>query len=129
MVTGGDGDLLHIETEERPEGMVAHVSGEVDLANVVRLKQAIQPALRNCRNVILDLSHLRYMDSTGLYVLADAHKASQHHNCQLVVVGASPTITKIMRIFGLDGQAPLVSSLDEAIDTLRSGSSGTAPNG
>lgn len=128
MVTGRDGDLLHIETEERPEGTVARVSGEVDLANVDHLKQAIQPVLRNGRNVILDLSHLRYIDSTGLYVLAYAHKALQQHNCQLVVVGASPTITKILRIFGLDGLAPRVSSLDEAMNLLRTRSSGTAAN-
>jgi hypothetical protein len=54
---GGEGDQLHIDTGEVTEAMVAHVSGEVDLG---RLKAALEPALSNCRNMILDVRDLRY---------------------------------------------------------------------
>lgn len=118
-LTGGGDDLLQIETEERPEGLVARVSGEVDLANVDRLRDAIQPAVSNCRNVILDLSNLKYIDSTGLYVLTGAQQGLQQHNCRLVVVGAPLTIAKVMRLFGFDKLATLVSSVDEAMELLR----------
>lgn len=109
-LAGGESGLLHIETEERPEGLVAHVAGEVDLANVIDFKDAIQPAVSTGRNVILDVSQLRYLDSTGLYVIADAHKALQQHNRQLVVAGAARTIAKVMGIFGFDRLVPLLST-------------------
>jgi anti-anti-sigma factor len=128
-LAGGDGDLLHIETEERAEGMVAHVSGEVDLANVDRFKGALQPALSPHRNVILDVSNLRYIDSTGFHVLVNTSKELRQHNCQLVVVGASPSIAKVMRILRLDGLVPLVPSFDGAIDLLRIMAPGSAANG
>jgi anti-sigma B factor antagonist len=117
-------DTLHIEIEERPDGMVARVSGEVDLANAIHFKDAIQPALRNCRNVILDMSNLRYIDTTGFHVLIDANKVLQQNNCQLIVVGAPRGIAKVMCILHLDW--PLVTSVDEAIGLIRSKSSVTA---
>lgn len=117
-LAGGDGDFLAIETEERQEGLVVHVSGEVDLANVERFKAAIQPAFSNRRNVILDVGNLRYIDSTGLHVLIDAHQRLQKHDCRLFVAGASPGIAKVMRILHLDRLMPLVSSVDEALDLI-----------
>jgi anti-anti-sigma factor len=121
--TGGDpNDPFSVDTEERPEGMVVHVSGEVDLANTDRLKGAIQPALSNYRNVILDVSHLKYIDSAGLYILLRANTELRRNKCQLVVVGASPVIAKVMLIFGFDGLMPLVSSLEEATNLLRNDS-------
>lgn len=126
---GGDGDPLQIKQEERPEGMVARLFGEVDLANVERLQAALRPALSNCRNIILDISALKYIDSTGLHVLIDTHKVLQQYDCQLIVVGASAGIAKVMRILHLDALMPLVSSVDEAMTLLLPESSEAASNG
>ena len=120
---GEPNDPLSVDTEELPEGIVVHVSGEVDLGNADRLKGAIQPAVSNCLNVILDVSHLTYIDSSGLYVLLGANKELRRNKCQLVVVGADPMIAKVMLIFGFDRVMPLVSSLEEATNLLRNDSS------
>jgi anti-anti-sigma factor len=122
--TGGDpNDLLSVDTEELPEGIVIHVSGEVDLGNADRLKDATQPAVSSWRNVILDVSHLRYIDSAGLYILLRANEELRRNKCQLVIVGASPMIARVMGISGFDALMPLVSSLGEATNLLRNDSS------
>jgi anti-anti-sigma factor len=122
--TGGDpNNLLSVDTEELPEGIVFHVSGEVDLGNADSLKGAIQPAVDNSRNVILDVSHLRYIDSAGLYILLRANEELRRNKCQLVVVGASPVIARVMLISGFDGLMPLVFTLEEATNLLRNDSS------
>jgi anti-anti-sigma factor len=126
---GGGGDPLGIESEERAEGLVVHVSGEVDLANVTYFKDALQPALRNCRNVIINVSNLRYIDSSGLHVLIDTNQVLRQNNCQLVVVGASPSMAKVMQILHLDELIPLVSMIDEATALLRAKSSAAASDG
>ena len=123
------GGSLRFETEERPEGMVAHVSGEVDLANVTQFKASLEPALSNCRNIILDVTNLRYIDSTGLRVLVDTNKVLQQNNCKLVVVGATPGMAKVIRILHLDEMMPLVSTVDEALNLLRPESSAAASDG
>ena len=120
---GGTNDPLSIDTEELPEGIVVHVSGEVDLGNADSLKGAIQPAVDNSRNVILDVSHLRYIDSAGLYILLRANEELRRNKCQLVVVGASPMIARVMLISGFDGLMPLVFTLEEATNLLRNDSS------
>jgi anti-anti-sigma factor len=117
---GGEIDLLDIETQERLEGLVARVSGEVDLANVDRLTRAIRPAVETSRNIVLDVTGLRYIDSTGLHALLDAQRHLQAHGCRLLVAGASPSIGKVMRLFGFDKLIPLTASLESAMELLRS---------
>lgn len=123
---GGEGELLRIETEEQAEAMVIHISGEVDLGNVTRLRAALEPALENCRNLILDMGALRYIDSTGLHALIDANKVLQENNRQLVVAGASRTIAKVMHILDLDRLIPRAPSVAQAIALIRARPSSAA---
>ena len=125
-IAGGDGDPLQIETEEIQGAELVRLAGEVDLGNVGRLKSAMEPALNSGRSLILDVSRLRYVDSTGLHAIIDAHQALQQADCQLVVVGASAGIAKVMRILHLDRLIPMASSVDEAKSLIRTRSSPAA---
>jgi anti-sigma B factor antagonist len=110
--------LLQLEAEAHQHGLLIRVAGEVDLANAQRLREAIEPALHSRRNVILDATHLGYMDLTGFRVLGDASAQLQRSGCRLVLVGVPLTVQKIMRIAGLDKVVPMVASVDEATATL-----------
>ena len=52
---------------------VLHVSGEVDLANAVLLRQAIEALLASAQpRLVFDVRDLTFMDSSGLAVLLRA---------------------------------------------------------
>src|SRR4029079_2854249 len=53
--------------------IVAHVTGEIDIATCERLRDAIEPHLGRGQRVVLDLSSVRFMDSSCLKVLLQAH--------------------------------------------------------
>ena len=63
--------LLKVRTEQHPEGWLVEVSGELDLSNIGTLDTELQ-RLNGDVTVLLDLTHLDFMDSAGIALLARA---------------------------------------------------------
>jgi anti-anti-sigma factor len=63
-------DRLRIETETRDGRAPAlHVAGELDLVTTPALREEIA---RHAAGVVLDLSELEFLDSTGLVLLMES---------------------------------------------------------
>jgi anti-anti-sigma factor len=71
------GDLDLSTTSQGPCAVVT-VDGEIDLDNASDLSEApSRPCRRSVRAVVLDLSGVTFMDSTGLKVLLAVHKTGR----------------------------------------------------
>jgi anti-anti-sigma factor len=70
---GNDGDG-YLATDVRAENgaIVIYVSGEIDLHTCERLRDAIEPHMGPTQMIVLDLSGVRFMDSSALHVLEQA---------------------------------------------------------
>ena len=66
--------------------------------------------------LVVDLSAVGFLDSTGLGVLVKALKRTREHDGTLDLVATDERILKVFRITGLDAVMPLHASLDD-IDT------------
>ncbi len=89
------------------------VSGEIDLSNAHLIKQAIDAALRdNGHHLVVDLTDVRFMDSSGLKVLIAT--AANLPWGSLVVVASRASICRIFAITGTESIIPVVPSLAEA---------------
>ena len=62
----GPGDLLRIE---RDADGTWHLVGEVDLSNADALLACLEPTASGAQTVVLDLTGLTFMDSSGIRVL------------------------------------------------------------
>jgi len=60
------------EVAQTSDATVICVSGEIDISTCERLRDAIEPHLGPKQWVILDLSGVEFMDSSGLHVLEQA---------------------------------------------------------
>ena len=78
------------------------LSGEIDLASAPAVWDALEPALQDATCVIVDLSSVRFIDSTGLSVLVRAHRRLAHNGGTLVVRSPSEMAGRVLRITGLD---------------------------
>jgi anti-sigma B factor antagonist len=120
-VTGAaSGVPLGVETEDRPEGHVIRVAGEIDLGNVAVLRAALEPAVKNSQSVVLDLSRVTYLDSTTLHTIVISDRELSTHHCRLVVVGP-PFLFKLIQITGLQRHLTVVPSMDDATQMLVGG--------
>ena len=110
--------LLTIERDDRDGCIVLTVRGEVDLSTGVRLAEAGNDALRDGtrRPVVLDLSGVDFLSSSGLGILVALHDEGRDLGVPLrVVVDPTRPVIRPIRTMGLDEVLALYDSVDEAV--------------
>lgn len=92
-----------------------HIEGEVDVYTAPQLKQDIvEIAERGVKNLIVNLSKVEYLDSTGLGVLIGGLKRLREAEGNLVLVGPGMRILRIFEITGLDKIFDIYPTEEEA---------------
>jgi len=83
------------------------------------LKEAVASAVaRGARNVLLDLSGVRYIDSTRLGELIAAHVTVTRQGGKLKLVGTPERIVELLQMAGLDGIFERFATAEEAARSL-----------
>ncbi|MEN7551450.1 STAS domain-containing protein [Rapidithrix thailandica] len=67
-------------------------------------------------NLILNLTAVKYIDSSGLSSILVANRLAKDLNGQLILVGISDHVMKLVKISKLDGVLNILPTLEEAID-------------
>ena len=99
--------------EDVPKGSLLHILGEVDLANAEEFQTAILELAQGDGEVVVDLTACTYMDSSGLRVLATAHKAID--NRMRIVIPQDGSVHRIFEITGLAEQFNACENVGEAL--------------
>jgi anti-sigma B factor antagonist len=96
-------------------------AGEIDLASAPRLKSSLVGLLdEGYTRFVLDLSEVRYLDSTGLGVLI-AFSRRLTDNGQIVLAQAPESVLGLLELTGLDAQFETVASVEDALANVRGG--------
>jgi anti-sigma B factor antagonist len=86
------------------------VRGEVDLASAPKLAAAMTELMdRGYTQVAVDLGSVEFIDSSGLGVLVGSLRRLREDGGDLVLRAASPAVTRILELTGLDGLLPVTS--------------------
>jgi anti-sigma B factor antagonist len=95
---------LSVERHTGDELPVVHVSGEVDVHSAPQLREGVAAELDTAtRGVVVDLTHVSFLDSTGLGALVAVRTAAGERGLALPVVCTTERILKLFTITGLDG--------------------------
>ena len=79
------------------------------------LKQAAADAVSGgAKSVVLDMSHVPYIDSTRLGELIAAHVTVSRQGGRLVLAGATSHIANLLKVAGLEGIFESFSSVADA---------------
>ncbi len=111
----GEVELTHltIEQSESNGKCVLTAVGEVDLASAPDLESRLNGCLVN-GPVVVDLSGVSFIDSTGLRVLLAAHSTASEGGHPIGLVVADGPVTKLLSITGVDGHLNIFRSVDSA---------------
>jgi anti-sigma B factor antagonist len=66
-------------------------------------------------SIVVDLSHLAFIDSTGLGALVAARNHADESDATIRLVCASDRVLKLFRITGLDGVFSLFETVPQAV--------------
>jgi len=93
---------LEIRLEEVGPRVTLAVSGEIDLATVGALRDALERALGLSNDVWVDLSDVEFMGSMGLTALVTSHHALNRRRGTLTVVCPRGPVLRALEVSGLD---------------------------
>ncbi|MFI6480898.1 STAS domain-containing protein [Nonomuraea sp. NPDC050663] len=92
---------LTLTIDERADSTVIRVCGEVDATNHARLAAALNEARRLGAPIVMDLSAMTFLDSSGLNVLLRAYNQSAHDGLHLRLAALHPRPHRLLEIAGL----------------------------
>ena len=100
---------FEVTIEERGDRVHAILRGELDISTASRLEEnlerveADEPAL-----LVLDLSRLDFMDSTGLRLLISADGRARKAGRRLVLIKGNEIVQRVLRLTRLDERLEIV---------------------
>jgi anti-anti-sigma factor len=109
------GELDLSTTREGPCAIVS-VGGEIDPDTAGELTEAALTAMREIGpSLVLDLSGVTFMDSTGLKVLLAVKQRAQLAGGRLVLTGATRSVRRVVSITGLDDTFEARDNVEAAV--------------
>lgn len=111
---------MQISKEIRGTVLVVKPAGELDHHTAATLKEQIESELAQgvVRDVVLDLSGLAFMDSSGLGVLLGRYKHLARWQGKMMACGLQPPVEKVFRLSGLERLIPVHQNLAACLRAL-----------
>ena len=103
-----------IETEGRGAAVVLSLTGDLDLSSAEEAERGIDEAMAGRPELlVLDLSGLEFMDSSGLRVVVNAHRHAQEDGRRVAIVKGPQIVQRVFEITRLAERMSFVDSLDD----------------
>ena len=93
---------LDVRRVDHPLGVVLTLAGELDLATVPVLQKRLDQAICGKAALVIDLSRLRFIDSSGLDLLVRAEWQLRDSGAQLVLVRGPRAVHRVFELTSLD---------------------------
>jgi anti-sigma B factor antagonist len=104
---------FEVTIEEQGGTVLVRLAGELDISTATRLEEDLKrleadgPAL-----LVIDLSGLDFMDSTGLRLLIGADSRARQAGRRLVLVQGNEMVQRVLRLTRLDERLDIVPDAD-----------------
>ena len=91
-------ETFSTEVEREGDAIVIHVRGDIDIASCEHLRDAIEPHLGPRQTIVLDLSLVRFADSSMLKVLVQARGRLTKDGGSLVLRNPSEAAHRLLTV-------------------------------
>ena len=103
-----------ISAQEHGDDVIVDVRGEVDLSTAPVLDERLSQ-LTDVHKLVVDLSGVSFLDSSGLGVLVRTSNKLEEHGGVIRLVVNHPQVLKVLEITGLASTLSVFSTLDQAL--------------
>jgi anti-sigma B factor antagonist len=107
---------LEVEVRERDGALVVSPRGDVDLSRSPALRHALMQAQEGRpRRLVVDLSGVDYMDSSGVATLVEAMQIARRNDTRVLLSGMKDRVRSIFEIARLDAVFEIVPTVESAL--------------
>lgn len=89
---------------------VIRLAGELDMSTVPELDQVLEAAVEHGGAVLVDLTELTFMDSTGIHAFLKTARSLQGRGC-LILHGEQERVRRVLDLVGINGDVSGVHRL------------------
>jgi anti-sigma B factor antagonist len=109
------GDTFEISNFRHGDAVVLQPSGDIDLSRSPLMRKRIsEAAAAKPSRVVIDLSKVPYMDSSGVATLVEALQHARRGGWKLVLCDLHPKVRSIFQIAKLESVFTIVADRDAA---------------
>jgi anti-sigma B factor antagonist len=104
-----------VESESGEPYTLVQLVGEADVTNSDAMRDAFDAEVaKEPRTLIIDLSGLRFMDSSALHVVLRANRSMDRLVGVLALAGPREPVAKMLRLTAADQLVPVYPTVDDA---------------
>jgi anti-sigma B factor antagonist len=108
--------LLHLAVEDHDDHVLVRAQGELDLSSAGRVTAAVKEAFAHGRgSVLVDLSGVTFVDSTGLTALVRIHREAEARGTYVAVVAPSRSVRRVLDLLGLGDVLHVHNTVEQAL--------------
>ena len=108
--------LADVQFDQRDQVVVSTVTGEVDLSTPGRYRRGRRGDTEYRLGVVLDLSHVDYLDSAGIHLIYRLRENLRARGQKLMLaIPADSPVQDSLRLAGVTQYLPIAASVDAAL--------------
>lgn len=109
---------MDIQIEEQPPFKVVRLSGDVDLHSSPKAREAILASLKQKSPLLVELSAVTYMDSSGVASLVEGYQTAKKLGLEFGLVAVAPAAMNVLKLARLDKVFPIHASLAVRLSSI-----------
>lgn len=91
-------DDLKLEISKTPEESVVRCTGRIGSATCAQLQTAVRGLMPQTKSVVLDLTNVNHMDSSGLGAIVGLYVSAKRQGCALKLINLNQRLKDLFRI-------------------------------
>lgn len=112
-------DIASVSIEDLGTVTVVRMTGEIDASTGHVVGDPLFSCLGTTRNaVVIDLSKVEFIGSTGLNILVRAYRTAGSRTIELRIVAGTAAVLRTLAVSGLDTYLPMSRCMSDALSSV-----------
>ena len=94
--------LLKIDTQADGDTLEGTLLGEFDMESVAKFRKAVEDDPEPWKRVVIDMSDLAFMDSSGLQELVRLDNRAHERGLEVMIAKPSVPVVRLLELTGLE---------------------------
>jgi anti-sigma B factor antagonist len=89
---------LGLTAERTPTEIIVHCAGKITSNTIQSLKATVKPLFSESKSIVLDLTNVRYLDSSGLGAIVGLYVSAKTANSRLKLINLNQHLKELFSI-------------------------------
>lgn len=114
---------MSIKSKRKKDTLIVALDGELDHHHAVKVREELDKLLddSSIKNLIFDLTGLKFMDSSGIGVFLGRYKIISKRGGLVSIANVSHHLNKVIEVSGLYNILKAYDSVKDALDEIQGG--------